>query len=131
LRTCGREEVRCRDIGQRLSLILIDLDGLKSINDRDGHAAGDELIQCAAWTLREVLRNDAHLARPGGDEFVALLTGCAMTEALKIGERFRVGLAGRASRLRWLRRTQAASRSGAPVRADVAMHQDKIARRSQ
>lgn len=53
-----------------LSVMFIDLDGFKLINDRYGHNAGDELIACAAARVRGVLRRDDIAARYGGDEFV-------------------------------------------------------------
>jgi diguanylate cyclase (GGDEF)-like protein/PAS domain S-box-containing protein len=56
-----------------LSVIVADLDGLKTVNDTLGHAMGDRLIKGAAAVLRMALRSDDVVARTGGDEFVALL----------------------------------------------------------
>lgn len=53
-----------------LSVMFIDLDGFKLVNDKYGHSAGDELIACAAARVRGVLRRDDIAARYGGDEFV-------------------------------------------------------------
>jgi diguanylate cyclase (GGDEF)-like protein len=57
-------------------LVSVDLDELKRINDRDGHAAGDELLVVAADALRSVVRREDVLARVGGDEFAVLAGDC-------------------------------------------------------
>ncbi|WP_227996161.1 GGDEF domain-containing protein [Nocardia australiensis] len=57
---------------QPLSLLFIDLDGFKMVNDSYGHAVGDELIANAASRIRRVIRRDDVVARYGGDEFVVL-----------------------------------------------------------
>lgn len=127
-----REEARSRDIGQRLSVILLDLDGLKQVNDQHGHAAGDALIQRAARTLREHLRSDVHLARTGGDEFVALLPGCGIVEARLIAERVRTELAkaGVETSLGVAERKPHRGLDDALQRADAAMYDDKTARKA-
>lgn len=60
---------------QPLAVALIDLDRFKSVNDRLGHAVGDQLLVQVGKRLRSALRQDDLLARLGGDEFVALLVG--------------------------------------------------------
>jgi len=55
------------------SVLMLDLDGFKAINDRDGHAAGDLLLQAAAAAWASQLRAGDLLARLGGDEFIAVL----------------------------------------------------------
>ena len=68
-----QELLRARRYGRALSLLYIDLDGFKAINDKMGHAAGDVVLQRTAAALRESLRRTDIIARLGGDEFVVLL----------------------------------------------------------
>lgn len=66
-----------------VSIIIIDLDGLKTINDSYGHAAGDKMICKAADILKSAFRADDLVARTGGDEFTVLLPESGV-EALKV-----------------------------------------------
>src|SRR5690606_34156929 len=71
-----REGMRQSDAdGTQLGVAYLDLDGFKPINDRLGHAAGDQLLVLVAERLRRALRRDDCVARLGGDEFVLLLQG--------------------------------------------------------
>jgi diguanylate cyclase (GGDEF)-like protein len=71
----GNEIERARRSGRDLVLAYIDVDALKEVNDRDGHAAGDELLRNVAASLRFKLRPYDPLVRWGGDEFI-----CAISE---------------------------------------------------
>jgi diguanylate cyclase (GGDEF)-like protein len=73
--------------GQRLSLVLIDMDEFKQVNDRAGHAEGNRLLQELADTLRRSFRASDTLARCGGDEFAVLLPGVGCEEASAISRR--------------------------------------------
>ncbi|MFP5430673.1 MAG: GGDEF domain-containing protein [Gammaproteobacteria bacterium] len=72
-----------------LSLILLDLDHFKHINDRYGHATGDRVLIEAARTLQGCIRDIDHLGRYGGEEFVVLLPFCDTDMAVAIAERCR------------------------------------------
>jgi diguanylate cyclase (GGDEF)-like protein len=64
-----------------LTVVYIDLDDLKSVNDRRGHAAGDELIRSVADVLRSAFRAQDTIARVGGDEFAVLITSASQEDA--------------------------------------------------
>lgn len=66
------ELVRHRREGGALALLLIDLDHFKQVNERRGHAAGDDVLRRVATTLREAVRSQDTVARQGGDEFAVL-----------------------------------------------------------
>ncbi len=70
-----------------LSVLFVDLDGFKQVNDRYGHGAGDELLIRVAERLRDVLRPADFLARLGGDEFVIVLHGLGILEAERLASR--------------------------------------------
>jgi diguanylate cyclase (GGDEF)-like protein len=79
-----------RTTGSSLSLAMLDLDGFKALNDREGHPAGDKVLAECARAWRAVLPDDAYLARYGGDEFGLLLPGRSADEVAQILERVRV-----------------------------------------
>jgi|Deesub1362A_J573_1020465.scaffolds.fasta_scaffold01970_4 diguanylate cyclase (GGDEF)-like protein len=94
-----REFARARRYHRPLSLIYLDLDGFKSINDRHGHLVGDEVLQGVARSMRAVLRSTDLLARIGGDEFAVLLPETTLDDAHKVAIKLRRALAAYSSQL--------------------------------
>jgi diguanylate cyclase (GGDEF)-like protein len=78
---------------QPVSLILLDLDNLKLINDTHGHRAGDAALRHVALTMLGTVREVDVCARYGGEEFVVILTQCAGDDAVQVAERLREAIA--------------------------------------
>lgn len=74
------EEERCAIYGYPASIIVIDIDDLKTVDDRRVHAAGDQLLQRAGQLLQQITRKQDPVARMGGDEFVMLCVECSLVE---------------------------------------------------
>ncbi|HUG53533.1 MAG TPA: sensor domain-containing diguanylate cyclase [Vicinamibacteria bacterium] len=85
----GREIKRCKRHGIPLSIIFLDLDGFKSVNDAHGHLAGSRTLTEVGRILVEAVRESDILARYGGDEFVVVLPETPPSGALVIAERIR------------------------------------------
>ncbi len=79
---------RCQAEDLPFSVLLLDIDHFKRINDEHGHLVGDEVLRILAARLRHALRAPALAARYGGEEFVALLPGIGSTQARDIAGRF-------------------------------------------
>lgn len=78
---------------QPFSVLALDIDHFKNVNDSWGHDVGDRVIQQVASTLRASARQSDVVCRNGGEEFLMLLPGTALEEALIIAERVRIGIA--------------------------------------
>jgi diguanylate cyclase (GGDEF)-like protein len=89
----GREIKRCKRHGIPLSIIFLDLDGFKSVNDQHGHLAGSRTLTEVGGILAEAVRESDILARYGGDEFVVVLPETPPAGALVIAERIRRAIA--------------------------------------
>ncbi len=89
----AREIERSRRYGQPLSLITLDLDHLKGINDAHGHDAGNDAIQLVAQVLKGAVRSFELVARQGGDEFSVLLPNTDSPDARRLAERLRCEIA--------------------------------------
>ncbi|MDQ6856430.1 MAG: GGDEF domain-containing protein [Candidatus Dormibacteraeota bacterium] len=91
-----REIDRSRRLpGKGLAVIFVDVDGLKAVNDRDGHAAGDERLRTTAVAMRERLRSYDLVIRYGGDEFVCVLTDSGAADAERTAATLRAHVAER------------------------------------
>jgi len=84
--------------GQPLSLLFLDLDGFKELNDRLGHAAGDAALRTMAAVMRAEIREHDRVGRYGGEEFVICLPNTGHGRALQAAERIRRRLQERARR---------------------------------
>ncbi len=82
-----------RRTGEPLSMLLIDIDDFKSLNDRLGHAAGDELLKGIARTLNGSVRESDFLARYGGEEFVVVTANTNLPGAVHLAEKVRTEVA--------------------------------------
>jgi two-component system cell cycle response regulator len=89
-----RELSRARRDGASLSLVLLDIDHFKAINDERGHLVGDEVLSTVARTLAETVRDMDLVARYGGEEFVVLLPATALEDAVGTAERLRLAVSG-------------------------------------
>lgn len=91
-RLLAAEEERSRRHGHCSAIYVIDLDGLKEVNDTRGHSAGDKLIKKAAQTLQQAVRVEDVVARLGGDEFAILTVEVNQHKAEQLAERLQQAL---------------------------------------
>ncbi|WP_131802349.1 GGDEF domain-containing protein, partial [Parafrankia soli] len=119
-----------------VSVLFLDLDGFKKVNDTFGHAVGDELLQISADRLRAETRAVDTVARLGGDEFGVILDGGGPDDPRRIGERLATAvqapclLAGRPYTPRaslGLVTLDSTSTSTRPATPDILIHQADLA----
>jgi len=87
-----REIRRAVRYDRPLSIIMLDLDHIKDINDRNGHLAGDRVLRSVAQTLQDQMRNTDILMRWGGEEFIVISVETEEVEARRLAERLRAAL---------------------------------------
>ncbi len=84
---------RVARFGQPLSVMLIDIDHFKQLNDRCGHGVGDEALKLVARIIGRCVRRIDTVARHGGEEFVVVLPNATVVQAARVGEKIRQALA--------------------------------------
>lgn len=88
----AKERAQLRRESRVMTMLSIDLDFFKLINDRYGHAMGDRVLIHVAQVIARALRESDHLARFGGEEFVLLLPDTGVDRAVKVAERIQAAL---------------------------------------
>jgi diguanylate cyclase (GGDEF)-like protein len=89
-----QETARAARAHSPLSLLMIDLDDFKRVNDEHGHQAGDRVLRAIAGALRAAVRTSDVVARYGGDEFVVIMPDTDGPEASHVAERASAAVAG-------------------------------------
>lgn len=127
-----KEMARAQRTGKPFTLLFLDLDGFKEVNDRYGHLRGDEVLAAAVEAMRRAMREEDVVCRWGGDEFCVLLAPGANDEAAAIRIRREVaeatGLGVSVGRSRWhpeVREPEEMVRE-----ADEDMYRDKRSRKT-
>ncbi|HEX2120131.1 MAG TPA: GGDEF domain-containing protein, partial [Thermoanaerobaculia bacterium] len=93
LLAAAEEELQhSEESGKPFSLLALDIDHFKRINDTCGHAAGDAVLQRVAHACRTALRPGDRIGRTGGEEFTVLLPATSRSEALPVAERLRAAV---------------------------------------
>lgn len=88
-----REELsRCQRYGNSLSVMMVDIDDFKSVNDNHGHIVGDEVLKELGQLFEEKLRSTDSVGRYGGEEFLFVLPETTVQEAYELAERLRAGV---------------------------------------
>ncbi len=87
------ERIRCQRAGFALTLVAVDLDHFKVINEQFGHATGDSMLRAVVDACRDNLRNCDVIGRTGGEEFVIMLPEMPGTVAAKVADRLRQAIA--------------------------------------
>jgi diguanylate cyclase (GGDEF)-like protein len=89
LQATDREVQRAERYAKQLSVLFLDLDRFKNVNDRHGHLVGSQVLRRLSQVLKECIRQVDTLARYGGDEFTILLADTGIETALQVAERIR------------------------------------------
>jgi diguanylate cyclase (GGDEF)-like protein len=118
--TLGAYELgHARRLNKPLSVLAIDIDHFKEINDTHGHLVGDEILRAASHAFQSSLRQNDTLARIGGDEFIVLLPRTDVHEAASIAERIRLAVQSRSIQTTPLSLQVTVSVGVAPLTEDI------------
>lgn len=138
IEACEQELERSRRKGRAMSLLMLDLDHFKAINDAHGHLAGDRVLIDFVAGVTALLRRPDRFGRFGGEEFVALLPETSLEEALVVAERVRAEVASAGGQPACTvsigaatSRADEASVDTLLARADSALYQAKAAGRNR
>lgn len=88
-----REMSRCHRYGRALSLLMLDIDHFKKVNDTFGHVAGDYVLREVAALVRGMVRKEECFARYGGEEFALVMPEMPLEKVLVVAEKIRAGVA--------------------------------------
>ena len=88
----NRQIDRAQTLGESVGLLYMDIDGLREVNNKYGHLAGDSVLKELAALYKSMLRKGDVVARYGGDEFCMLLPGCDTSSTLKAAERLKAAI---------------------------------------
>ncbi len=88
-----REVARCKRLGQPMTLLLLDIDHFKAVNDKHGHAIGDRVLRAVARIVSRQLRASDLAVRWGGEEFLAILPSTDLPTGRQVAERIRKAVA--------------------------------------
>jgi len=91
-KTLSREVELAKRHGQQLSVLMLDLDHFKQVNDQFGHSMGDKVLKDAANCISECIRQTDMCFRYGGEEFLVMLSSADQAGALRIAERIRMSI---------------------------------------
>jgi diguanylate cyclase (GGDEF)-like protein len=123
--TLGDSVAAAHRSGRPLSLMFLDLDGFKQINDSRGHMEGDRTLRDFAEAIGQGVRSQDMFARLGGDEFALLLPGTGLAQAEAIGQRLHETVAGVAWSFGVAELRQGESVAEFTARADALMFEKK------
>lgn len=88
-----QQQAQFASSGRPFSILMLDIDFFKNVNDEFGHMVGDDVLRAFAQALRSFLRAGDFCARFGGEEFVVVLPETSLATAMEVGERIRHGIA--------------------------------------
>lgn len=124
----AKEFACAKRYSQPLSVVMIDIDHFKSINDNHGHATGDLVLENVGHICGKCLRDSDVLGRVGGEEFILLLPGASQESAEQVAERMRKSLAETPIHTNNLSLTITASFGVASISADDGSLEELVAR---